>query len=164
MARGASESEIEALYREQFDFVCNCLLAITHDRDRAVDGTQEAFALALRHRRTFRREGTLLAWIWRIATREALSRTTGSNATVDLDEIFADAVAPAADRDAELAEALRRLPRRRKTVVFLRYFADLSYADIASVCGISEGTVAATLSQAHQELFTALETEGAWSR
>jgi DNA-directed RNA polymerase specialized sigma24 family protein len=37
-------------------------------------------------------------------------------------------------------------------VVFLRYFADLSYTEIAFVCGISEGTVAATLAQAHTAL------------
>jgi DNA-directed RNA polymerase specialized sigma24 family protein len=36
--------------------------------------------------------------------------------------------------------------------VFLRYFADLSYAEIGEVLGIAEGTVAATLSQAHQQL------------
>jgi DNA-directed RNA polymerase specialized sigma24 family protein len=42
-------------------------------------------------------------------------------------------------------------------VVFLRYFADLSYAEIARLCGIEEGTVAATLAQAHAELKLALE-------
>jgi DNA-directed RNA polymerase specialized sigma24 family protein len=36
--------------------------------------------------------------------------------------------------------------------VFLRYFADLSYAEIADACGISEGTVAATLAQARAAL------------
>jgi DNA-directed RNA polymerase specialized sigma24 family protein len=36
--------------------------------------------------------------------------------------------------------------------IFLRYFADLSYAEIGEVLGIAEGTVAATLSKAHQQL------------
>jgi DNA-directed RNA polymerase specialized sigma24 family protein len=42
--------------------------------------------------------------------------------------------------------------------VFLRYFADLSYSEIGEVLGIAEGTVAATLSQAHQQLGDALST------
>lgn len=41
--------------------------------------------------------------------------------------------------------------------MFLRYFGDLSYAQIAEVCGISEGTVAATLAQARDELSAALD-------
>jgi DNA-directed RNA polymerase specialized sigma24 family protein len=53
------------------------------------------------------------------------------------------------------------LPPRRRLIVFLRYFADFSYADIASACDVSEGTVAATLAQAHQALAETLEPEGA---
>jgi RNA polymerase sigma factor (sigma-70 family) len=64
--------------------------------------------------------------------------------------------------DPELAAALRALSPRRKLVVFLRYFADLSYAEIAEACGMSEGTVAATLAQARAELHEAMK-EGATS-
>jgi RNA polymerase sigma factor (sigma-70 family) len=58
-----------------------------------------------------------------------------------------------------LADALRALPPKRRLVVFLRYFADLSYADIAGICGTSEGTVAATLAHAHESLHEALAEE-----
>ena len=50
---------------------------------------------------------------------------------------------------------------RRRLIVFLRYFGDFAYAEIAEACGVSEGTVAATLAQAHAELRAALECEGA---
>jgi RNA polymerase sigma factor (sigma-70 family) len=52
---------------------------------------------------------------------------------------------------------LRSLPPRRRLVVFLRHYADLSYAEIASACGIAEGTVAATLAQARADLAAALD-------
>ena len=77
------------------------------------------------------------------------------------DEAFERAAVPEPERDRELAEALRRLPPRRKLVVFLRHFADLSYAEIAELCEISEGTVAATLARAHADLAKALTREGA---
>ena len=48
--------------------------------------------------------------------------------------------------------------RSGRLAVFLRYFADLSYAEIGEVLGIAEGTVAATLSQAHQQLGAELST------
>src|ERR1041385_19268 len=60
-----------------------------------------------------------------------------------------------------LAAAVRMLSPRRRQVVFLRYFADLSYAEIARVCRMSEGTVAATLAQAHAELQRHLQPEEA---
>jgi DNA-directed RNA polymerase specialized sigma24 family protein len=46
-------------------------------------------------------------------------------------------------------------------MVFLRYFADLSYADIAEACDVSEGTVSAALAQARAALAQALDTEEA---
>jgi RNA polymerase sigma factor (sigma-70 family) len=47
---------------------------------------------------------------------------------------------------------VRELPPQRRLAIFLRYFAGLSYADIGEVLGVAEGTVAATLSQAHRQL------------
>ncbi len=55
------------------------------------------------------------------------------------DERFADA-------DAMVA-ALRRLPERQRTAVVLRYYADLSEADMAETMGCSVGTVKSSLSR-----------------
>lgn len=49
------------------------------------------------------------------------------------------------------------LPERQREVLFLRYYADLEYRAIADVLGIEPGTVAATLSAAHQSLRKRLE-------
>lgn len=40
-----------------------------------------------------------------------------------------------------LSEALRRLPRRQREVVTLRYLTDLSEADVAACLGVSTGSV-----------------------
>ena len=42
---------------------------------------------------------------------------------------------------AELVEAVRELPRRQREVVVLRYFLDLSEAQIADWLGVSTGAV-----------------------
>jgi RNA polymerase sigma factor (sigma-70 family) len=60
-----------------------------------------------------------------------------------------------------MADALKRLPPQRRLIVFLRYFADLSYAEIASLCELSQGTVAATLAHARADLLKDLEREEA---
>jgi RNA polymerase sigma-70 factor (ECF subfamily) len=112
----------------------------------------------LKQRASLREDASLEAWVWRIALRTALEQRGVAQAELNGS---LDPRLPEPDRDPELAAALRALPPKRRLVVFLRYFADLSYADIAEVCEISEGTVAATLAQARESLREALETEGA---
>ncbi len=98
------------------------------------------------------------AWVWRIALRVALDeRRRPTWSPLEDDEVGADLVAPA--RDPGLSAALRDLPPRRRLIFFLRYFADLSYSDIASVCDISEGTVAAVLAQARAAIAKTLEED-----
>jgi len=60
---------------------------------------------------------------------------------------------------SELATALRDLSPRRRLILFLRYYADCSHAEIASICGISEGTVSATLAKAKEALRVSLRKE-----
>jgi RNA polymerase sigma-70 factor (ECF subfamily) len=157
---GASPEKLELLYRERYGAFRNGLAPLCGGFERAHDAVQEAFARALRERDRFRGEGSLEGWVWRIAFRVALDEHRNGH-DVLLDEAFERAAVPEPERDRELAEALRRLPPRRKLVVFLRHFADLSYAEIAELCEISEGTVAATLARAHADLAKALTREGA---
>ena len=153
--RGASLDELEALYRSRYDVFARVAASVMGDSERARDAVQEAFATAVRKRRSFRSEGPLEAWVWRIvlnAARSDLRRTETA--------ISYDVPATANGRteaDVELRLALARLPERQRTTVFLRYYADLDYASIAEALGISGGTVAATLNAAHAALRGRLE-------
>ena len=44
--------------------------------------------------------------------------------------------------------ALNRLPRRQRAMVVLRYYEDLTEAEVASIMGVSVGTVKSTVSRA----------------
>jgi RNA polymerase sigma factor (sigma-70 family) len=147
--------ELEALYRDRYLSFRRGLASLTGSYDSAHDVVQEAFARAIAQRRAFRGEGSLGAWVWRIAFRIALDERRAA-ARLPVAELFDPAlVEPAVDE--ELAEALRSLPPRRRLVFFLRYFADLTYEEIAETCEISEGTVAASLTRARQDLAAALK-------
>jgi RNA polymerase sigma-70 factor, ECF subfamily len=154
----ARAQAIERLYRERYAAFRN-VVATEVGADRARDVVQEGFARALAQRRRLRRDEALEAWIWRIVLRTAREAL---RAPVDL-SLAAEELPHASDPepDPALAGALAALAPRRRLVVFLRHVADLSYADIASICGISEGTVAATLAQARRQLADALDPEGA---
>ena len=66
--------------------------------------------------------------------RRPAGRPTGPDATPGADE---DAVA--AERRAAVLDAMRTLPDRQREVLALRYYLDLSEAEIASTLGISRG-------------------------
>ncbi len=159
---GADPEEIERLYRERYVSFRNAIATLTGSYESARDVVQEAFTRALVSREQYRGDGSLAGWVWRIALRAALEqRRVPADAPSNG---VPEAALPEAERDPELAEALRGLSPRRRLVVFLHYFADLSYVEIAELAGVSEGTVAATLAQAREALRQALEADEASRR
>ncbi|WP_203337562.1 SigE family RNA polymerase sigma factor [Nocardioides limicola] len=64
-----------------------------------------------------------------------------------------------AEEHREVLDALRQLPTRQREVLVLRYWADLSEAQIAETLGISPGTVKSTASRGLGALESLLDTE-----
>jgi RNA polymerase sigma-70 factor, ECF subfamily len=146
---GRLDSDLEDLYRRRHGAFQVMLSSITGSVEGAREVVQEAFAQALRDQDGFRGEGSLEGWVWRIAFRVAVGSKGSRELSVDeLPEVAFVDPGP----DPTLAAGVRELSPQRRMVVFLRYFADLSYAEIGEVLGIAEGTVAATLSKAHRQL------------
>ena len=149
----ASCREIEQVYRRRFSNFVAAVTAVVRDPHDAAEIVQEGFAQALARRRDFRGEGLLEAWIWTIVLRKAYDRLSRpALVSGSLDEEVAEIAAPHPQRDPALAAALRSLPPRRRLIVYLHYLADLPYPEVARICGVSEGTVAATLAQARSTL------------
>ena len=127
--------------------------AITRNPEDARDAVQEGFSNALRELARYRGRGSFEGWVWRCVTNAArMSLRTSRRRPV------APPQAPAAEAETPaLLEPIARLPERQRLVLFLRYFADLSYDGIAEVLDVSPGTVAATLNAAHRAVRRQLE-------
>jgi RNA polymerase sigma factor (sigma-70 family) len=147
---------LEQLYRDRYVRFCRLTSAVVGDADLAHDAVQSGFARALAGAASWRGDGSLEGWVWSIVLNCA--RDARAAPTIDLAAI-ADVPAVVAERDPVLAEALRSLAPRRRLVVFLHYYADLRYSDIAEVLGLTEGAVAATLAQAREALRSVLIEE-----
>jgi RNA polymerase sigma-70 factor, ECF subfamily len=157
---GASVEELAAAYREGLPGFVRTATAITGDETLGRDAVQDAFANALRRRRSFRREVPLEAWVWRIVVNAALSARRRRPAEEPIDDA---ALAGAGDAlqagDAVVRAWVAALPERQRLAVFLRYFADLDYRAIAVALEVEVGTVSATLSAAHAALRRSMQEE-----
>jgi len=155
VTRGGDPSEIEAIYRARIGDFRRVAAAIVGDVERGSDAVQEAFGKALRKRRSFRGEGSLEAWLWRLVVNQARDELRAARrAPVP---VLLSANGSTTDEDARLAAAVAALPERQRVAIFLRYYADLDYASIAEALGVKRGTVAATLSAAHDNLRKTLQ-------
>jgi DNA-directed RNA polymerase specialized sigma24 family protein len=139
--------ELEDFYRTNLAELRRVATAIAGDRELGCDAVQEAFARAVRKRRTFRGTGTLDAWVWRIVVNAA--RDARRKERVVPVEPNANGHRPTIPLDL--------LTDRQREIVFLHYYADLDYAAIADALEISPGTVGATLNAARRTLRAALE-------
>jgi RNA polymerase sigma factor (sigma-70 family) len=153
--RGVASEELEALYRERFHAFLRVAEGVCGEVELARDAVQEAFASALRGRRSYRGDGSVEAWVWRMvvnAARKAAGRRLDRVATALPEE-------PATNGSGfgEVRSFVSVLPEQQRLAVFLRYYADLDYAAIAEVLGVTTGTVGATLTAARGSLKRALE-------
>lgn len=150
---------VERVYREQFERFWRAMVAITGNPDDAREAVQEGFARALAARGTYRGEGSVEGWIWRIVLNAAADARRRSREQ-PLEDVFSLEL-PEPETDPLLTDALRQLPGRQRLVIFLHYLADLSYADTAQACGISEGAVGASLWKARRTLAAVLDEQQA---
>lgn len=142
------------VYLSRFNEFCSVANAILHDRERAKDAVQDAFVAALRRRRQWRGEGSLDAWLWRAVLNAARDRRRKHEAILVSETAQ---VAPAEpltllEEPGDLSDALAELTERQRLVLFLRYYGDLEYKQIAETLDVRPGTVAATIHQAQEHL------------
>jgi RNA polymerase sigma factor (sigma-70 family) len=130
-------------FDERFDDLARLAYRVGYrllgDRDDAEDVAQEALArAAVRWRKV---EPYAEAWVTRVATNLALGqlRRRRPGRPVDPSDRPGDAQV-VADRVA-LVAGLRRLSRRQRETVALRYLADLTEAQVAAALGCTVGTV-----------------------
>ncbi|HEX7442566.1 MAG TPA: sigma-70 family RNA polymerase sigma factor [Acidimicrobiales bacterium] len=105
-------------------------------RQEAEDVAIEAVARA--HTRWSDVRGFAEPWVVRVATNVALDRVR-RGAPPRL--ATASGSSSAVEHRVDLVRALRRLPRRQREVVLLRYVGDRPELEVAEVLGISAGSV-----------------------
>ena len=165
--RGWRPPDLAELFERYSQEIYRLCLGMLDDPHEAEDAAQEVFLRA--HRAWKRYDPRLSAprtWLGQIAMnycRSALrrrrirafaQRLLGAHGAASDDQVGAR------ELRADLSSALRLLDERHRSVVLLRYYLELSCAEIAQLLQISEGTVHSRLYTARQRMQAGLEREG----
>lgn len=109
----------------------------------------------------FRHESKVTTWIYRVALNTAMASYRKQKPPVTLSEHppdLADTIDSTSEREEWLFRALRTLGESERALISL-YLEDYSYAEIASVTGISENYVGVKLNRIKEKLKTLLTTK-----
>jgi RNA polymerase sigma-70 factor, ECF subfamily len=155
--KGASVADLEALYRRRYRYFLRVARLISGDGTRAHDAVQDGFAEALKGRQSYRGTGTLEAWVWRAVVHASTRHRRGDELPLPNDEPLPTTNSSVMAEDRTLRVWIATLSERQRLAVFLRYYADLDYRQIAEALAIEPGTVGATLNHAHAAMRRALE-------
>ena len=165
-----NEDAIEAFVRRYEQDVFKLSLSIVNDVTEAHEITQETFIAALKSLHTYQEKKSLRAWLYTIGLNlsrshlrkrkllERLRNTLTNIFQVDLQKQSSpEEVVIQNEKETLIWEALNKLDERHRMVVVLRYFHELSIAEISEILSINEGTVHSRLHSARQRLKNALE-------
>jgi RNA polymerase sigma-70 factor (sigma-E family) len=158
-ARLAESQGFDEFYVEHFQTVIGTAFLLTGSREEARDLAQETFVRAYARWAAVSQHPEPLAWLRRVVTNLALSwrRRQRVRARVVHTE---QPVPPPDAPEPALMKALLWLTPSQRAVIVLRFYADLSVDQVASMPGKRPGTVRALTSQALSRLRQTLEPQG----
>jgi len=126
-------------------------MVVSHDD--ADDVMQETFIKFWTTLDSFKGNSSIYTWLYRIAINSAINFLKARNryqaVDVSSSEYFRkltsdDSLYDGNEIEDALQAAIAKLPTKQQTVFMLRYYDEMSYADMSAVLGTSEGALKAS--------------------
>jgi len=153
-------TDFDALYTANVDSIYRYLYRRTLHRMTAEDLTSTTFLKALEKFDRFDpTKGSFGGWAMTIAKNVLTDHFRSLKPTTDIDDVWDlssddDVVGDIEDKEThrELRAALSKLPKDKREIVLLRVWDNLSYAEIATLTGKTEGNAKVIFSRAMKDL------------
>lgn len=168
-ARAGDDDAFAALYERYGALVYRTAFLMLGDVGHAEELTQDVFTRLYRRLDEYKPErGAFTTWLHSITVNACLNARRRWLAWLSLDRAYTHGFDLSDERQSlDLAlrneeqrriwRAVQQLPFKLRAVVVLRYYHDLSYAELATALGCPIGTVRSRLHAAHARLREALE-------
>ncbi|MEO1260686.1 MAG: RNA polymerase sigma factor [Bacteroidota bacterium] len=135
---------------------------MVHNHEDANDVLQNCFVKVYRSIHQFEGKSKLYTWLYRIATNEAITfinkQKQKMTAPIDSEEnnlsnqLKADPYFDGDEIQILLKNAIEGLPDKQKQVFNLRYFDEMSYADMSELLDTSQGALKASFHHAVKKI------------
>jgi RNA polymerase sigma-70 factor, ECF subfamily len=172
LVRAASRGDVEAfakLVQDHSSLVYRVALRML-GKDDAQDASQEVWVRVWRNIRNFRGESAFTTWLYRITVNTCLSirQKESRRDERELDdempylsepsggEADPEAAALNAERREEIETALQHVRAEHRAALVLRHMEGLSYAEIAQVLDVPDGTAKGWVSRGRAAMLVAL--------
>jgi RNA polymerase sigma-70 factor, ECF subfamily len=168
LCRVGDSSAIERFVQTYQRDVYRLALSILDDPGEADDATQESLLAALRGLDSFHGASSLKTWLFSITINICRTRLQKQKRSDRLRQILGGILrtqnAPSVEEhaienqsDEALWRAIHSMDEKHRLPILLRYYHDLSVAEIASILQIPEGTVHSRLNTARRQLHEVLK-------
>jgi len=177
--KSGDDAAFNEMVSRHWDRIYGMVHQLLRNQQDAEEVTQDAFIRAHRGLGSFRGEAAFSTWLYQIATNLARNRywywwrrrrdqtvsfdqpVSDSNST-PLSEVFSTDMATPGDITVNqelvdhIALGMDKIGAKHREVLILRNVKNLSYEDIATVLGISVGTVKSRIARARESLRAAI--------
>ena len=152
-------------YQEPLYWHIRKIVTFHEDAD---DVIQNTFIKVYRGIKNFKGQAKLYTWLYRIATNESLTflkekkRKQGLEEAVEYDlsdKLHADKYFDGDQVEHMMALAINELPDKQKIVFNMRYYDDMSYADMSEVLDTSIGALKASYHHAVKKIESFIKTK-----
>lgn len=161
-----ADTAVEELYATHYGRLVRLSVLLVRDVETAEEVVQDSFVAMHGRWRSLQEPDQALAYLRQAVVNRSRSVLRHRGVRARHSEVHAPVVRhlPGADEDtlvserrAAVLDAMRALPTRQREVIALRYYLDLSEADIAQALGISRGAVKSHASRGVAALRTLME-------
>lgn len=161
---------LDELLKRWTHMVFGTAMQVMNDRNDAEDAVQEAYVKIIRNLKNYRGDYGIRSWVMRIVfnlcmdkKREEKKRKVQTKKMSERTEEIKDNSQPP-DKNIELLELIKSkwetLPQHYRLPVWMRYYENMRFNEIASVLSLSEGTVKGQASRGLQKLKGLLAKSG----
>ncbi len=152
------ESSFRQLYEEFATRIFRYALTLLRNRHLAEEVTQETMITVWKSACTYSGRSQPSTWILGIARNKAYSimRDEKKGKRLPLNAAFTENPAPLIEQRQRVLAALHCLPADKREIVFLTFYENLHYKEIATLLQIPEGTVKSRMYHAKRKLAEAL--------
>jgi RNA polymerase sigma-70 factor (ECF subfamily) len=166
-SQAGDNEAFEALFHKYKNLVYKTAYLMLGSAGEAEDLLQEVFLEVYRSLHSYQpAKAAFTTWLYRVTVNDCLNHKRSRRwSLVPLDEVSSLSAGRSHDErlavDDEVWRSISRLSPKLRAVLILRYYWDLSYAELTQVLNVPLGTVKSRLNQALQIVQRDLEANAA---